>query len=270
LLSLGFANVAASFSSAYIVSGGLSQSTVNEKSGARTPLSIIICSATLIFILLFLTGFLKNLPEVILAVIVLHAVSGLIKIKELKHIYQLSRLEFTVAMIALVGVLLFGILKGVLLAVVMSIILLIRRTANPMISLLGRIPNTTNYSDIHRHTNNIVFEGILILRIESSMLYFNAESIHQKFLDQMATHGGTLKGMILDLSASPYMDVGGSHMITLFADQLQKKGIRLKIVYALANVREILRKQGLEDKIGLIKREDSIQDAVHEFQNIPG
>jgi sulfate permease, SulP family len=267
LLSLGFSNIAAAFSSAYIVSGGLSQSTVNEKSGAKTPLSLIICSATLILILLFLTGFLKNLPEVILAVIVLHAVSGLIKIKELKRIYQLSRLEFTVAMIALVGVLLFGILKGVMLAVVMSIILLIRRAANPMISVLGRIPDTNNYSDIHRHTDNIVFEGILIMRIESSLLYFNAEAIHQKFQDQMATYGDRLKGMILDLSASPYMDVGGSNMIRQFTDQLQKKGIQLKIVYALSNVREILRKQGMEEKIGLIKREESIQDAVQEFQD---
>ena len=87
LLSLGFANFAAAFSSGYAVSGGLSQSTVNEKSGAKTPLSLIICSVTLAVILLFLTGLLKNLPEVILAVIVLNAVSGLIKIKELKHVY---------------------------------------------------------------------------------------------------------------------------------------------------------------------------------------
>jgi sulfate permease, SulP family len=267
LLSLGFANIAASFSSAYIVSGGLSQSTVNEKSGARTPLAIIICSATLTIILLFLTGLLKNLPEVILAVIVLHAVSGLIKIKELKHIYRLSRPEFLVAMIALVGVLLFGILKGVLVAVVMSIIFLLRRTANPVISVLGRIANTSNYSDISRHTDNIVYDGLLILRIESSLLYFNSESTHQKFLELMDLTAGPLRCIILDLSASPYMDVGGSKIITLFEDQLRRKGIQLKIVNALAGVREILRKQGLEDKIGHINREDSIQDAVQEFQD---
>lgn len=266
LLSLGFANFAAAFSSAYVVSGGLSQSTVNERSGARSPMSLIVCSATLVLILLFLTGFLKNLPEVILAVIVLHAVSGLIKIKELKHLYQLSRLEFGVAMIALVGVLMFGILKGVLLAVVMSIILLIRRITYPAVSHLGRIPNTDSYSDIQRHTSNIEFEGILILRIEASLLYFNAESIHQKFLEHLKKHKGQLSCMILDLSSSPYMDVGGSKMISGFADLLQTKGVQLKVVNALAGVREILRKQGMEDKIGPIKREHSIQFAVQEFQ----
>ena len=86
LFSLGAANFAAAFSSAYVVSGGLSQSTVNDKSGAKTPMSLIICSITLGVILLYFTGLLKNLPEVILAVIVMHAVSGLIKVKELKRI----------------------------------------------------------------------------------------------------------------------------------------------------------------------------------------
>src|SRR5258706_3950869 len=80
LLALGAANLAAAFSTAYPVSGGLSQSTVNEKSGAKTPMSLIICSVTLAILLVFFAGLLKNLPEVLLAVIVIHAVAGLIKV----------------------------------------------------------------------------------------------------------------------------------------------------------------------------------------------
>ncbi len=112
LLSMGAANLGTAFFNGYIVAGGLSQSTVNEKSGAKTPLSLIICSVSLAIILLFFTNLLTNLPEVILAAIVLHAVTGLIKIKELKRIFQLSKMEFTIAMFALAGVLVFGILKG--------------------------------------------------------------------------------------------------------------------------------------------------------------
>src|SRR5262249_8978485 len=121
LLSLGAANLASAFSSAFPVSGGLSQSTVNEKSGAKTPLSLIICSTTLAILLLFFTGLLKNLPEVLLAIIVIHAVAGLIKVKELKRIYQLDKFEFAISMIAIVGVLTFGILKGVMIAAILSI-----------------------------------------------------------------------------------------------------------------------------------------------------
>ncbi len=77
-------------------------------------MSLVVCSVTLSVILLYFTGLLKNLPEVILAVIVIHAVSGLIKIKELKRIRQLNRMEFNIAIIAIAGVLVFGILKGVM------------------------------------------------------------------------------------------------------------------------------------------------------------
>jgi MFS superfamily sulfate permease-like transporter len=266
LLSLGFANLATAFSHAYVVSGGLSQSTVNDKAGAKTPLSLIICSTTLGVILLYLTGFLKNLPEVILAVIVLHAVSGLIKVKELKRVYQLSKLEFGVAMIALAGVLVLGILKGVMLAVVMSLIFLIRRTAQANVAVLGKIGDTNHYSDVKHHADNIIFKDILVLRIESSILYFNAEHIREKIIKSMKTYGGNLRFIVLDLSASPYVDVSGSQMLVQLSNLFQSKGIKLKIVEAISTVREILRKQGMEETTGHISRMISIDDAVREFE----
>lgn len=265
LLSLGAANFAASFSSAYVVSGGLSQSIVNEKSGAKSPLSLIVCSVTLAIILLYFTGLLKNLPEVILAVIVLHAVAGLIKVKELKHILKLSKLEFTVAMIAVAGVLALGILKGVMLAVVMSLVLLIRRTARPNVAVLGRIGNSNRYSDIERHPDNTIFQGVSILRVESSILYFNSDDIYQRILAIVKSPGDNLKLLILDMSSSPYVDVAGSKMLVQLSDQLKTRGVRLKIVDALSGVREILRKQGMEEITGHISRQTSIQSAVDEF-----
>lgn len=270
LLALGVANVATAFSHAYVVSGGLSQSTVNDKAGAKTPLSLIICSATLGAILLFLTGFLKNLPEVILAVIVLHAVSGLIKIKELRRIYQLSKLEFGVAMIALVGVLVFGILKGVMLAVIMSLVFLIIKMAYPHVAVLGRIGNTDHYSDIERHPDNILQNGITILRIEASILYFNANDIQDKIIKIVESSHDNVDLLILDLSASPYVDVAGSKMLLQVCNLLQQKGIKLRIVEALSTVREILRKQGMEDVIGHISRKVSIDDVVKEFNREAG
>ncbi|HRI61629.1 MAG TPA: SulP family inorganic anion transporter [Saprospiraceae bacterium] len=265
LLSMGVANFAAAFSSAYVASGGLSQSTVNEKSGAKTPLSLIICSITLAVILLYFTGLLTNLPEVLLAAIVLHAVAGLIKVKELKNVFRLSKLEFGVAMIAFAGVLALGILKGVMLAVVMSLVLLIRRISHPHVALLGRIGDTPHYSDIGRHPDNVLFEGLVILRIESSILYFNAENIQEKIAGQVEAYKGNLKLVILDLSASSYVDVAGSKMLLQLSEQLHKKGIQLKIVEALSNVRDILRMQGMEEIIGHISRRVSVNDAVQEY-----
>jgi SulP family sulfate permease len=267
LLSLGAANLAAAFSSGYVVAGGLSQSIVNEKSGARTPLSLVICSGTLAFILLYLVGFLKNLPEVILAVIVLHAVAGLIKVKELKRVYALNRSEFLIAMIAVVGVLIFGILKGVMLAVVMSLVLLIRRLASPVVPVLGRVGSTLQYSDISRHPNNIVLQDISIQRIESSLLYFNTGNVLEKIESNLASGVSHPKLLILDMSAVPSIDIAGSTMLSQLCKKMKDTGIELRIVGALSNVRDLVRKVGIEDYTGQISRATSIYQTVEEFNS---
>ena len=112
LLGLGAANLAASLGQGYPVAGGLSQSSVNDQAGARSPLALVFASITIALVLLFLTGLLRNLPNVVLAAIVLVAVKGLIKVADLRRLWQVSRVEFGVSMVALVGVLLLGILEG--------------------------------------------------------------------------------------------------------------------------------------------------------------
>ena len=142
LLGLGAANLAAAFFQAYPVAGGLSQSSVNDKAGAKTPLALVFASLTIGLCLMYLTGMLYSLPNVVLAAIVLVAVKGLIDIGELRHVWRVSRFEFGVSMVAFAGVLLFGILKGVMVAVLVSMLLLIRRAAHPHVAFLGRIPGS--------------------------------------------------------------------------------------------------------------------------------
>lgn len=169
-------------------------------------------------------------------------------------------------MVAFLSVLLFGILTGVLLAVLASLILLIRRISYPHVALLGRIGNSEHYSDMERHADNILIDDIIILRVESSILYFNAEDALQKINNNIENYAGNLELVILDLSASPFIDVEGSKMLLQLSNQLKRKGIGLKVVEALSSVRDIMRKQGMEEVIGHISRKISIDDAVHEFE----
>jgi anti-anti-sigma factor len=159
----------------------------------------------------------------------------------------------------------FGILKGVLLAVIMSLVLLIRRIANPNVAVLGRIGNTNHYSDIERHPDNTTYKGILILRVEASILYFNDAHILEKINEKIEAYADGLRLVILDMSPSSYVDVAGSKMLLQLSNQLHKKNIKLKIVEALSTVREILRKQGMEEVIGHISRRIFINDVVQEF-----
>ena len=143
LLGIGAANLAAAMGHGYPVAGGLSQSAVNEKAGARTPLALVFASITLALCLLFLTGLLENLPKAVLAAVVLTAVYGLLDFPTLLRMWRISRLDFYAAAVALIAVLLLGILHGILLAAFASISLLLMRAAQPHVAFLGRIPGTT-------------------------------------------------------------------------------------------------------------------------------
>lgn len=262
LLALGVANAAVSLGHGYPIAGGLSQSAVNDAAGAKTPLSLLFASATIACCLLFLTGYLQNLPTVILAAIVLVAIRGLFDWKEIKHLYKINKQEFAVVMIALAGVLIWGILAGVLLATLVTLLLLLKAASKPHVAFLGRIPGTRIYTDLKRHPDNEKMKNILIVRVESSIFYFNAEYIKERILEKIYSEQGSLNTVILDLNSSPRIDIAGARFLkNLFID-LQAKNITLQIAEARSDVRDSLRAENLEILFGHISRSVSVDDLV--------
>jgi SulP family sulfate permease len=264
LLALAAANTATALGHGYTVTGGLSQSAVNSKAGAKSTLSLVFSSGTIALCLLFLTGPLKNLPNVMLASILLVAISGLIDIKGIKRLWRVNRMEFIVALIAFTGVIVFGILKGVILAAVASIILLLRAVSDPYIAILGRIPGTKRYSDIDRHPDNELIPGVMIFRVESSLFYFNTENIRKKIWTEILGSEKPLKYVFLDLSTSPYVDMAGARIIKKLYLDLQAMGLSFKIAEAHARVRDMLRTEDVEFLLGHISRKVTIDDLVNE------
>lgn len=262
LLALGAANAAVALGQGYPVAGGLSQSAVNDTAGAKTPLSLIFASGAIAICLLFLTGYLQNLPTVILASIVLVAIRGLFDVKELQHLYKINKQEFGVAMIALVGVLIWGILTGVLLAAMVTLLLLIKAASKPNVAFLGRIPGTKRYTDMERHPDNEKIEGVLIVRVESSIFYFNAEYIKEQIWEKIYNEADTLKTVILDLNSSPRIDIAGARFLKQLFTDLKERNISLKIAEARSEVRDILRSENLEEILGHISRFVSVDDLV--------
>jgi SulP family sulfate permease len=266
LLGLGVANLLVGFGGGYPVAGGLSQTAVNEKAGAQTPLALVFASVTLGLCLLFLTGLVQNLPQAVLAAIVVVAVKGLIDVREMARLWRLSRFEFNVAMVAFAGVLVEGILRGVLLAAVVSLLMLLRRTANPHVAFLGRIPNTRRFSDLARHPDNEPIEGVLAFRVESALLYFNAENVQRAVLDRLRADGHRVRLVVCDLSTSPYVDLAGARMLESLSNELAKQHIELRVAEAHAAARDLLRAEGLKAKVGDIDRFTSVADVVEHFQ----
>ena len=249
-LGLGAANLAAALGQGYPVAGGLSQSAVNEKAGARTSLALVFASLTLAVSLLFLTGYLENLPKAVLAAIVFTAVLGLIDVRTLSRMWRISKPDFYAAIIALAAVLLLGILQGILLAAGASVLILLARASQPHVAFLGRIPGTNSYSDLARHPENEELPHVVIFRPEASLLYVNAEHVSQMIHQRLKGHGqADIRMVVCDLSASPYIDLAGSRMLRHLHAELTTSGTALRIVGARGRVRDLLRAEGLGDVV---------------------
>jgi high affinity sulfate transporter 1 len=262
LLALGMANLATSLGHGYPVSGGLSQSAVNEGAGAQTPVSLVIASSVIAICLLFLTSMLKNLPTVILACIVLVAIRGLVDFKEFNRLRKVNRFDFIIALIALVSVIIFGILEGVIIASTASLLLIIRTVSAPHVAFLGRIPGTKRYSDFIRHLDNETIPGVMLLRVESPLLYFNVANVYNVIWKKVMSSDSSLKVVIFDLSTSAYIDSSGARLIKKLYIHLNELGISLRLAEAHAKARDMLRYEGIEHLLGHISRKHSLHDIV--------
>jgi MFS superfamily sulfate permease-like transporter len=245
------------------VAGGLSQSAVNDKAGARTPLALVFASITLALCLLFLTGFLENLPKAVLAAIVLTAVYGLLDFPALLRMWRVSRLDFYAAAIALAGVLLLGILEGILLAALASILLLLARASRPHVAFLGRVPGTNRYSDLARHPENEALPGVIAFRPEASLIYINSDAVLETVLNRVrVVPSPDIRLVVCDLSASPYLDLAGARMLHQLHDDLARRGVQLRIVGARGRVRDLLRAEGVGEKVGGLDRLRTLDDLL--------
>jgi high affinity sulfate transporter 1 len=249
-LGIGAANLATALGQGYPVAGGLSQSAVNDKAGARAPLALVFASMALALCLLFLTGLLENLPKAVLAAVVLTAVYGLLDFPALRRMWRVSRLDFYAAAVALGAVLLLGILEGILIAALASIVMLLARVSRPHVAFLGRVPGTSSYSDLARHPENETLAGVIAFRPEASLIYVNADAILESVLNRLGTAGpSNIHLVVCDLSASPYVDLAGSRMLHELHSQLAARGIALRIVGAHGWARDLLRADGIGEKV---------------------
>ena len=261
-LALAASNLVAGLGRAFPVSGGMSQSLVNEGGGAKTPLSGAFASLIVLAVVLFFSHLLAALPQPVLAAIVLVAVTGLFKVSTLRHLRKTNRTEYIVAIAALVGVLSVGLLKGVLIGAVISLVLLIHRASRPHVALLGRIPGTRRFSDYGRHPDNERVPGVAVFRPESGLIYFNMDHVHDTILEGVRNESIPVKLVVLDLSATPYVDMHSAHMLAELVGELSSAGARVRVVEARSSVRDRLRNEGVDEKLGGINRFTSVADAV--------
>ena len=271
-LALAASNLVAGLGGGFPVSGGTSQSLVNEEGGARTPLSTALAAVFILVVVLFFSHLLSALPQPVLAAVVLVAIAGLLKLSTLQELWSNDRPEFVVAIAAFGGVLTFGLLRGVMIGAAISLVQLVRVSSRPHVALLGRIPGTRRFSDCDRHSDNELIPNVMIFRPESALIYFNVDNVRDAILNRVRAAPKLPKLVVLDLSAAPLVDMQSAHTLAGMAGELIAEHVRFQAVEPRSSVRDRLRHEGVDSKLGGVNRFATVADVIdhfHEKRNEP-
>jgi MFS superfamily sulfate permease-like transporter len=260
-LALAGANLAAGLGHGFPVSGGMSQSLVNENSGARTPVSGLVAALLILLVALFLSGLLRDLPQPVLAALVLVAVTGLLKVDALVRLWRFSRAEFAIAVAALLGVLGSGLLRGVLIGAALSILILLRRASRPPTTELGRVPGTEYFGDRSRNPENERQPGVFVFRSAGALLYFNVDFVRERFFELLADFGEARR-VVYYLGAVPLVDLAGAELLAELHATLRARGIELRLAATPSSVRETLVEAGYERHCGPVIANEPVAAAV--------
>lgn len=261
-LALAGSNLLAGLGRGFPVSGGMSQSLVNESAGARTPLSGFVAALITLLVALFFSDLLRNLPQSILAAVVLVAVTGLFKLDALERLWKFNKGEFAVAIAAIIGVLGSGILRGVLIGDVLSLLLLLHRASRPFTTELARVPGTSYFADFVRHPENERLPGVFVFRSESSLLYFNVDYVRDRFFELLSQHTDPITLVIYFLGAVPTIDLSGTEFLIELHATLKGRGITLKLAEARSSVCETLQRAGYTEHCGPVSANQTVADLL--------
>jgi high affinity sulfate transporter 1 len=264
-LALAASNLIAGLGGGFPVSGGTSQSLVNEEGGAKTPLSTALAAIFILVVVLFFSHLLSALPQPVLAAVVLVAIAGLLNLSTLKEFWLNDRSEFVVAMAAFGGVLTFGLLRGVMIGAAISIVQLMRQSSRPHVALLGRIPGTRRFSDRDRHADNELIPDVMIFRPESGLVYFNVDNVCEAILSRIRAQPTLPKLVVLDLSEAALVDMQSAHTLAGMAEELIAERIEFHAVEARSSVRDRLRREGVAGKFGGVNRFTTVADVIDHF-----
>jgi sulfate permease, SulP family len=268
LVGLGAANVAAGVFGGQPVTGGFSRTAVNATAGARTPLASVVTALIIAVTVAFLTPLFEDLPQAILAAIVLAAVASLFDVAEMRHIASVKRADAWMMGVAFVATLALGVETGILAAVGVSIAVLVARIMNPHSAELGRLPGSTTYRNVTRFPEAVQFEGVGILRIDVSLNYINVTFLKKRLRALEAAHPEGLRAIVLDGSGVNDLDASAEAALAELVQEYGERGIEIHLADMKGPVRDVLVRSGLWAALGDRVHTD-VHSAVDSITGVP-
>jgi sulfate permease, SulP family len=249
LIALGGSNLLAGLSSGFVQSGGASQTMAVERGGGRTQLASLVAAGLTLLTGAFLAFLFEDLPEATLAAIVVVAIFGLFRVDELRRFARIRTSAVLIALLALAGVLLFGVLPGLILAAGLSLIVVIKRLSRPELGGLARDPGSGAWGRIDRHPDWEATPGAVVVRVEGPLFYANSSSVRDRLLDLVGGSEPRPEVVVLELAESPDLDLESLDMLAELADALEAQGIELRLASVRTPALEHLRRSGLADRL---------------------
>ena len=225
--ALGMANLASAFSQGFAISGADSRTAMNDASGGRTQVTGVVAAATIAVVLLFFTGPLRFVPVAALGAVLVKAGFSLIDLKELKLIFRIDRREFVLSVLATLGVVAIGAILAILFVVILATLRFVHLVARPKIEVLGRVEGMPGYHSLDRHLEAKTIPGLLVLRFNAPIVFFNAPYFKSGVLEAVKAAVIPLKWIVLDMIPITMIDATGLQTAKDLADELQSRGITL-------------------------------------------
>jgi sulfate permease, SulP family len=247
----GAANAAAGIFQGMPVSTSLSASSLNESAGARTPLASLVTGVLVVLTLLLLAPVFSDLPKPVLAALIIDAVVfGMIDVGELRRLARVKRVDFVIAIVALVGVLSMGVLTGVVLGVALSLGWLVYVATAPEIPLLGRERRTAAFRELDEHPEDETFHGIAVLRLDGGLFFATADALHERMRDVMERAEPAPHAVVLDLGGVDFVDSQGAAKLAELAETCARDGVVLRLAHVKTGVLCVLAADGVLEQLG--------------------
>jgi high affinity sulfate transporter 1 len=266
LFATGVGNAGGALLGSMPSGGGMSQTAVARFAGVRTQAAGLVTAGVTLLTMLLLAPFIARLPEATLAAVVIVYSVGLIKPKEFRAILTVRRTEFVWALVALAGVVVFGTLQGILVAIIVSLVALATQVADPPVHVLGRKRGTNVFRPrTDEHPEDESFPGLLILRLEGRVFFANAERIGQKI--RPLIEEAKPEVVILDLSAVFDLEYTAHKVLMEAERRYREMGVHLWLVDLNPGVLEAVQRSPLGKELGRERMFFNLEQAVARFQS---
>jgi len=264
LIAIGASNTGAGLFTGFPIGSSLSKSAANDRAGAKTPASLVTAAAATALVALFLTPLFEPLPEATLGAIVIVAVTGMMKVGKMRRLWELRRIDFWLAMIALVGVLVMPTLEALAIAVAVSLAVLVWRTSEGRLTFLGRATGGMEPVDL-RDEPTAAVPGLVIVRPDEMLFFANVASVRESIIEAVAGMDPRPSVVLLDLSLTPEVDIPVVESLEGLHQRLAADGIELWLAHLRPGTRSLLERAGTLGEVGASAIYPRVVDGILAF-----